>query len=197
MTEHYMFDVETIDVESTAAVLSAAIIKFEMDEIPVWDDLLRRSLFVKFNAKEQMLKYKRTAEKTTMEWWSKQCDLVKARSFVPGIYDLDADIALDQIRGYAHLSIDSSKNRDKIFWSRGCLDQLVIDSLSKAVGHDLLVPYNNWRDVRTAIDLICEDGSNGYCKVPNFDSGIVLKHDPIHDCAYDLMMLLSNNMRRV
>jgi hypothetical protein len=190
-----MFDIECADVESTAVILSCAIIEFKLDEKPVYADLLNRSMFVKFDAAYQIKNLKRTVDKPTMEWWAKQSKIVKAKSLVPGIYDMEAKMGIDIVRSYAGLDVDSSKNGDVTFWARGALDQLCFDSLSKAAGDDILIPYSNWRDVRTAVDILCEGASRGYVNVPGFNRGIVHKHDPVHDCAYDVMMLLSNNLK--
>jgi len=191
----YMIDLETLGVESTSVVLSIGIIQFDLDEKPVYKDLLARSMFVKFDVKYQIKNLKRTMVKSTAEWWSKQSKIVRSKSLTPGIYDLTPEEGLDIIRGYAHLDKNSDKNGDVTFWARGCLDQACLDSLSNQVCGDILIPYSNWRDVRTAVDLLCDDASRGYCKVPGFDSGVVYKHDPVCDCAYDIMMLLSNNLR--
>ena len=49
----FMFDIETLDAESTAVVLSASIIHFEIGEQYTYEQLLERACFVKFNAQEQ------------------------------------------------------------------------------------------------------------------------------------------------
>ena len=77
----FMFDVETLNAESTAVVLSASIIHFEVGQKYSYEDLLARALFVKFDAKEQIEKYKRSADKETIEWWSKQDPAAKEEAF--------------------------------------------------------------------------------------------------------------------
>jgi hypothetical protein len=67
---------------------------------------------------------------------------------------------------------------------------MVIDSLCKAAGVELLVNFNKWRDVRTAVDLLSTNSVEGYSKIKNFNTDSVLKHDPRQDCALDIMMLL-------
>jgi 3' exoribonuclease, RNase T-like len=195
---NYIIDVETLDVESTSVVLSCAIIKFDLGEVPVYQDLLDRAAFVKFSVEEQVSKYRRTIKKSTLEWWSKQSLNVRNKSFVPMATDLDAADGLAILRDYADLDPVSDKNRAVTFWARGILDQSTLDSLSNAVSGDILIPYNSWYDVRTVIDLTCDGAHGGYCKVPGFDHfGLVAKHDPIHDCANDLMMILSGNIPKV
>jgi len=185
----YMFDVETLGVESTTVVLSAAIIKFDPTSTTLtYDDYISEALFVKFDVQEQVTKYKRTIDKSTIEWWSKQHDYVRKISFLPSKEDdLSAVEGIKRIAEY----IDTPYNENTM-WSRGSLDQMSIDSLCKVSGQELIAPYNNWRDIRTALDCLTETSKNGYCdlKIP-FDKGSnVIKHHPIHDCAYDIMMLI-------
>jgi len=189
-SKHFMIDLETLGVESTSVVLSVGIIQFSPDEVPNWTDFLYRSMFVKFSVADQVNNHHRSMDVDTCKWWGKQSDIVKAKSFKPGIYDLEASHGLDVIRGYCHLDKDSAKNDDVTFWARGNLDQSCLSSLSKAVCGDELIPYGNWMDVRTALALTKETCVNGYCDVPGFDRGKVHKHDPVQDCALDLMQLL-------
>lgn len=51
--------------------------------------------------------------------------------------------------------------------------------------------YAQWRDIRTAVDIMY-GSTNGYCSVehPDFARHNVIKHHPVHDCALDVMMLL-------
>ena len=76
-------------------------------------------------------------------------------------------------------------------WARGSLDQLAIDSLAVKFGLQEITGYNMWRDVRTAVDILYGT-SNGYCEIdhPLFKRHEVIKHHPVHDCAYDIMMLI-------
>jgi hypothetical protein len=84
-----------------------------------------------------------------------------------------------------------TNSQKQTMWARGSLDQLVIDSLATKLGMDPLTGYAQWRDVRTAVDILYGT-SNGYCGVdhPEFERASVIKHHPVHDCAYDAMMLM-------
>ena len=184
----FMFDIETLDAESTAVVLSASIIHFEIGEVTTYEDLLARAKFVKFSAAEQIRHLKRSSDKGTLEWWDKQHDYCKKTSLVPLSTDLNAIDGINQIKQY----MAQFPEKDQTMWSRGSLDQMCIDSLCKAVGADLIAPYYVWRDVRTAVDLITDTGKGGYCDInhPTFQRHNVIKHHPTHDCALDIMMLL-------
>ena len=71
------------------------------------------------------------------------------------------------------------------------MGQVSIDSLSRAVDFESISEYYNWRDVRTAIDIIFGT-SNGYCDIdhPEFNRDLVLKHHPAHDICLDVMMII-------
>jgi hypothetical protein len=183
----HMFDVETLGVESTTVILSAAIIKFDPTNLDAtYEDYLAEALFVKFDVQEQIKNYKRTIDKSTIEWWAKQHDYVRSVSFNPSEED-DVDALTGIQRIHEYIGGDQGT-----FWARGSLDQMSIDSLCKASGAELIAPYHCWRDIRTALDCMCETTKNGYCQLKvDFDSrSSVIKHHPVHDCAYDIMMLL-------
>jgi len=191
---HIMFDIETTDVESTAAVLSIATIEFTLEEIPNYRSLLERAVFVKFDAKEQIQKYKRTVDPATMEWWSKRSQIVRDVSLKPKPTDFSVLEGLETLRTASNCNSDPNKNHDVMFWARGGLDQVVFESLCRSVGQTAFTHYSNWRDVRTAIDLVVGGAVKGYVEVPGLPQDIVHKHDPRADCAYDIMQLLLNNI---
>jgi 3' exoribonuclease, RNase T-like len=191
---NYCLDVETLGTESTAVILSIAYIPFSFDEKPVYDELIERAKFYKLKVSDQISNYKRTTDKGTIEWWAKQSQLAREKSFDKSKYDLDAKTALDLIREDLNIKSNLFDNKDIVFWTRGSLDQCTLDSLSKQTHGDMLIPFNAYRDIRTAIDLLYDSSVGGYCSVPGFNRDIVLKHDPAADCAYDIMQLLSGNL---
>lgn len=186
----FMFDIETLGVESTCVVLSAAIIHVEDGRTDArkykYQELLDDALFVKFDVAEQIKQLKRTIDKGTMDWWSKQHDYVKKVSLTPSADDVTVVEGIGAINSY----IAAHGGAHQLFWARGSLDQMGIDSLCKSAGLDLITRFNNWRDVRTAVDLMCSTAKDGYCQIPDFDKNDVIKHHPTHDCAYDIMMML-------
>jgi len=183
----FMFDIETLDAESTAVVLSASIIHFDLGEQYTYEQLLESACFVKFDAKEQ-ISMKRTIDKGTVDWWAGQHEYVRSVSLTPKKDDLTSLDGINRIKEY----IAKYPEKDQTFWARGSLDQMCIDSLCKSVKVDLITNYNVWRDVRTAVDLLCETGKGGYADIvhPTFQRHNVIKHHPTHDCALDIMMLI-------
>ena len=184
----FIFDVETLGVESNAVILSAALIHFDIDKRPTYQDLLDSACFVKIKAKDQVDRLKRTVDLGTLEWWQNQHEYVRSVSFDPNSTDVVAEDAITILHNYMNKFPDA---KTQTMWARGSLDQMVIDSLAKKLDMQPITDYNMWRDVRTAVDLLT-GSTNGYCSVehPLFERAQVIKHHPVHDCALDAMMLM-------
>jgi len=185
----FMFDVETLSTESTTVILSAALLYFDPEKQPTYNQLLEDACFVKLDSKDQVERLGRTVSKGTLNWWKEQHEYVHAVSFNPNPeMDIKAEMAMEILQRYVE---KHDPERKSVIWARGSLDQMAIDSLSMALDIEPIMPYNRWRDVRTAVD--CFTGStNGYCDVdhPEFIREDVIKHHPVHDCALDAMMLM-------
>ena len=187
----FMFDIETLGVASDSVVLSMACIHFDPRTNPTYKELKESAFFVKLDAKDQVNRLGRKVDKKTVEWWGKQCLNVKTKSLTPCKDDILVEDALSMLRTWV-------KERDDgkcYVWARGSMDETVLQGLERNVTgtkDDPIFPYNRWRDVRTAIDFLTGN-YNGYCQVdhPDFNYDIdVTKHDPVDDCALDIMMLI-------
>lgn len=181
----FILDLETLDVESTAVVLSAAVIHFDINKKYSYEDLLNECCFVKFDAKEQIEKYKRTVSKETIQWWKGQPEQVRKISVVPSKEDVSLIDGLSTIKDYV-----SSFKDEKIVWIRGALGQVIFNSLCKSAGVYSIFPFHNYMELRTGINLLKNDSKKGYCYVPDEETFSLEKHNPKSDAAYDVMMLL-------
>lgn len=186
----FAIDIETLGLDSNAVVLSAAIIHFDPANKDVsFNDLLMEASYVKFDAKEQIEKYNRTITKSTVDWWKTQSKVVRDYTIKPSaIHDHSLVDGMSVLYDYVN---SRNNGRKETMWSRGSLDQLCLDSLSRAIGNRTITEYYNWRDFRTAIDILYGT-SRGYCEIndPTFDPQSVIKHLAHHDVCYDVMMLL-------
>ena len=182
----FCFDLETLSVESDAVVLSAAIVYFDPSEDLTFDKLINRTLFVKFNAKDQAKRLSRKIDKDTLQWWASLPPYLQDISLNPKEDDLIAEDAIQKIKDYIKMFPNPE---NQTIWVRGSMDQPIIDSLCKKLSIEPIMRYNNYRDLRTAIDILYGT-SNGYCDVEDFDKIVVSKHNPVHDICYDVMMLL-------
>lgn len=184
----FIYDVETLGVESNSVILSMACIYFNPELKPNFQQMVNSAFFVKFDAKEQVEKYNRKVSQSTLDWWNGQPPEAKNLSFKPRDSDLSLYEGIQRFHGW----IKSHKDyKTSTVWARGNLDQIALHSLENDADVETLFPYWMWRDVRTAVDLL-SGSNNGYCPVeyPGFDPRTVIKHDPIQDCAYDAMMLM-------
>lgn len=183
----FIFDVETLGVESDSVILSAGMVHIDPTKKPSYQDMLNGACFVKFDVKEQ-IDAGRSMDKETLEWWEKQHTYTRSVSFKPHVDDLSAADGMRVLQMYMEKFPDSQK---QTMWARGSLDQVVIDSLARKFDLQPLTSYNVWRDVRTAVDILYGT-SNGYCEIeyPDFQRAAVIKHHPVHDCALDGMMLM-------
>lgn len=180
-----VFDVETLGTYSDSVVASAGIVFVDETRDQSYDDLIREGLFVKFDIEYQIKQLHRKVDPETIEWWNKQHKSIRDYSMKPQPTDLKPEEGVRLLREYCQ------KHKSSTIWTRGSLDQMVIDHLARTVGEEVIMPYNAYRDCRTAIDIFT-GSTNGYCKVeyPGFESYNVIKHNPVHDCAYDAMMLM-------
>jgi len=188
----FIFDVETLGKESNSVILSMAAIYFEPDKEPSHTQLRDSAFFVKFDVQDQIKRLNRKVGKTTIEWWSKQCENVRVKSFKPRADDIQFEIGYEAMRQWAN-----TKNDSKCWvWARGNLDQLVLDSMEEQLELKPIWPFSRWRDIRTAVDFLYGT-TNGYVEVDTpawveaFDSKLhITKHNPIDDCVFDAMQIM-------
>ena len=189
----FIFDVETLGKESNSVILSMAAIYFDPDKQPDHKQLFEEAFFAKFDVADQMQRLHRKVGKTTMQWWAKQCDNVKIKSFKPNpAIDVKFEDGYEAMRQWAK----SKNDPDCYVWARGNLDQLVLDSFEEQLEIEPIWDFSRWRDVRTAVDILYNT-DRGYVKVDTppwmeqFDKDLhITKHNPIDDCVLDAMMLM-------
>jgi len=165
-----------------------AAIHFEPTKRPSFDELKSNAFFVKLDAEDQMLRLKRSTTRSTIDWWAKQCENVKKKSFYPTDDDVIFEDGYEMLRNY----VKQFNDNKSWVWARGNLDQLVMDDIEEQLGIDPVFPYARWRDVRTAIDIFYNT-EKGYVDVyyPDFNFSLnITKHDPVDDCLADAMQLL-------
>lgn len=182
----FMFDIETLGIESNSVILSMACIYFDPKQTYTYKQLVDSAFFVKLDVTDQRQRLGRTDTPSTIDWWEGQSEATKVLSFYRSNDDYVAENAIEALRTWSQ----QFPNHDKCaVWARGNLDQMAIGSLENVCNVPTVFHFGRWRDVRTAVDLLT-GSTNGYCGIKDFDKNQVVKHDPRHDCAYDIMMLL-------
>jgi hypothetical protein len=184
----FTFDVETLGVESSSVILSMACIHFEPESKPTYKELKDSAFFVKLNVRDQVENYSRKIDKGTIAWWEKQCLNARNWSYIPDKNDKPLAEGVAALHEWAN----SKNDKASWVWARGSLDDVILQAAERQVKVEPVFAYSRWRDVRTAVDLLTLS-KNGYCEVghPEFlYERDVTKHNPIDDCALDIMMLL-------
>jgi len=193
----FLCDVETLGLESTSIVLSAAITYFDSevirdnlnkeDMINMYHDYVSSSCTVKFNVIDQK-SMGRIVDPDTLKWWQKQSQIARHASLMPSDLDVDAASGLDTLRAY--INKNSKPNENNLVLARGCLDPMVLESLARSAGVQPITPHYMWRDVRTLVDLLANT-TKGYVDIKNFDHDVyATKHVPAHDCALDILQIM-------
>lgn len=186
----FCFDIETLGTESTSAILSFACCYYDGKELS-FRKLLDNTFFVKIDVQDQIKRFGRTTDKNTMEWWSKQTPHAKKKSLIPSPDDVKTETALALFHKWISQKPDWQND---MVWVRGSLDHPVFESLVKATGKKIFIPYNMFRDVRTAVQCFYPNEKGGYVdvdlkKIPDFDPSSIFKHDPVIDVCLDFCML--------
>lgn len=184
----FIFDVETLGKKSNSVILSMACIHFDPDEKPSPEKLRGSAFFAKMNVEQQIVVWKRQSDRSTIDWWSKQCENVRKVSFYPSENDVTLEEGIESMRKWSK----QFNEKKSWVWARGNLDQMVLGDAEEQIGVESIFLYNRWRDVRTAVDFLTGT-NNGYCDVDysGFDPNLhITKHNPIDDCVYDVMMLI-------
>lgn len=182
----YIFDVETLSTSETAVILSAAAIKVDFTKELDYYDLVRSAFYVKFDAKEQITKYNRTVDKNTVNWWKTVPQEIQDSQAKPSKNDVPLASGMKSLCNW--FIENGFDKRDSVVWTRGDLDNTVIQHISKQL--EIEPPFSVWRvrDIRTAVDIL-SGSNNGYAKLSKPLPATTKKHDPVHDCAMDAFQL--------
>jgi hypothetical protein len=188
----FVYDIETLGVDSDSVILSMGCIYIADPNPKSIDDLREDSFYVKLDAKYQIDKLGRTVSQDTLAWWKKQEKSVRDAACKPSVEDVKPLEAIHMLRRFAYSKVGNNPSK---CYTRGFMDVFVTEHLARQVETTLPWKYNDFLDVRTAIELLYPNSKNGYVDVDptkcyNFDRAAVKKHHPVWDCALDAAMIL-------
>lgn len=186
MAKMFVLDMETLGTSDNAVVLSIGMTYISPDENVTYRELLERGFYAKLDRKEQ-IERGRIVEKDTVDWWSQQGE--EAREV------LSSDGALP-FRAW-HQTLYRWAKMHGFFLpkttvlTRGLVDGRWAESLArtfKVTDEDTSVlkfPYWRYRDVRTALDILCQGNDKLEVEAPEF-----VKHHALCDAAIDGLRML-------
>ncbi len=189
----FFLDIETISTKANAAILSVGCVYVDASKpTTTYEEILSKSIYIKFEVKDQVDRLHRHVEKRTVDWWMKQAPMVRDFAMKPTSRDVKVEIGLGILGTWIN---ETRVSRNEQCWIRGFMDSTTLEDLTSQLELPSVFPYNSYRDVRTAIDLLYPHTTSGYVEVDparcvGFDVSKVIKHHPVHDSAYDAAMLI-------
>lgn len=185
----FIIDIETGGYPPNGIVFDIAVIPFVLDEDFDFDSLVQRGLKIKLSSTKQG---DRVFDKGVTDWWKKQSPEAK-QNLLPFEEGETPDDAIDILMAFLkNNGVDFWKSH---IWTRGNYDmQFIVDMIRTKLGtretfYNEPVFFGNCRDIRTGLEqiLLTRDA----CIAPLHKDVLqgFVKHDSIHDCAKDVLML--------
>lgn len=174
-----MLDIETLGVGPDAAIVSIAVVQFDLMTGEV-GDIFRQTI------KIDTIPSCRTVDLHTVGFWMEQPDDARHISF--GQPDKVAHatamaMCVDWIEEHSYA--------DTTLWGKGpTFDIALLTSSMKAEGITLPIPFRNHRDVRTILDI----GERMQIADDIIFAGV--PHDPVSDCRHQIKQI-HNVMRHL
>lgn len=184
----FIFDFETLSQNPIdAAVVSCAGLEFDMSIAEqkgyTYLDLLGQVRFIKLNVKEQVERWNRKIEESTLEWWSQQTKEARA-----SIKPSPGDHSLLTFIPWLEEQID--RKRTKVVFTRNnTFDPVIVQSIAKDLNQQ--VPYDWWtiRDTKSFLDGLTYGSGIKDTFIPPEAEGKYVKHDPRHDVVLDVLRI--------
>jgi hypothetical protein len=173
----------------TGAAVSLACLEFDTNRYTQGDgysyeELLENAKTIKFNVEEQVKKYGRTIQKSTLDWWKKQGAEAQKQ-----LQPSDDDVSISELHNWLTTNFDIPSA--KAVWTRGnTFDPIFLRTILESVGD--ADPFTQWwaiRDTRSFLDgmLYGSDIKNTF--VPDELGEKFIGHDPKHDIVMDVMRM--------
>lgn len=181
-----IYDFETLsqDVFDGVAV-NLAVLKFDEDRFikqPYsFEELVDSCKLIKFDVEEQVKKYGRKIQQSTLDWWMQQ-----EKSVQKQIRPSDKDVSIDTLYEFLSLEIQIQKC-DRVYTRGNTFDPILMSSLLRHFGQ--IDPMKWWviRDTRSLFEGMTYGHGIKSTFIPEGLEGKFIAHDPCHDIAMDVM----------
>lgn len=185
-----IYDFETLGQDQRkSVVLSMAALAFTEDRFTsenpyTYEELLYSAKFIKFNAQDQVNRYKRTIDKDTLEWWSKQPPEAR-KSLTPS----KDDVLLVELYPFIMDLVDSPNSVKKVYTRGNTFDPMFLQYLLEDLGKKDPFPWWTVRDTRSMLEGMAFGSDINNKFIPEELKSVFVHHDPIHDISMDVMRL--------
>lgn len=182
--EALIYDFETLSQNQyNCVVVNIAAMNYTEDRFLTnpyeYDELVEMCNTLKFDVQEQVEKYGRHIQKSTLDWWKKQSKEAQ-KCLIPS----DEDVSITEL--YDFMVKHKAATVDKIFTRSNTFDPIIVQTLLHDIGMKDPAPWWTIRDTRSFLDglLYGSDISNKF--IPEDVKDKFIGHDSRHDIAMDV-----------
>ena len=183
-----IFDFETLSQNPIdGVVVSLALLTFSENTMLrngySYEELLENTKFVKFDVSDQVNKWNRRIEESTLEWWSQQTKEARA-----SIKPSSTDVSITEMIPWISRQFDRQKIKT-VFTRNNTFDPVIIQSVCRDFSTP--IPYDWWkiRDTKSFIMGLTYGTDIRDSFIPLECENKYVKHDPRHDIVLDVMRL--------
>lgn len=162
--QHICIDLETLGSNPQSPIIQIGAVKFNGDGIYDWFNV---------NINYEQFYPGLVCDYSTIMWWLKQSDEARRALSEDGVW---------LYKGLIQLFDWIGNVEDYLYWCHATFDAPILKSsmLTVKLDSEFQIPYHNWRDVRTIVDLF---------DVQIEDTGKV-KHVAVNDAEYEALQVL-------
>lgn len=178
-----MFDLETLDVKSSALVLSVGAVTFEMFDTGGGNlDYRIVDRFYRVLDMERQFRIPRTVSQSTLLWWMQQDADARAEAFAP--VRRNVGLVMDELQGF----VDKDAITINKFWaSPVSFDFGIWNSLADDMSHSTPWKYNQVYDVRTVLNEASYSAKD-HEPTRKIEGKA---HMPVYDCEWQIDELIA------
>lgn len=181
-----IYDYETLSLDrDNCVILCLAALSFDEKRFAYadpyeWDELIDNSHFIKFDVTDQVKRYGRTIDKSTLKWWNNQRSDIQ-KILKPSIHDKPIEELYDFFKRVTPNPIHRIYTRGNTF------DPIITDGIIELLEKDHVHNWHQIRDTRSMFEGMSYgvDIKNNF--VPEEYKERFIPHDPIHDIVMDVI----------
>lgn len=166
--QHICFDLETFGNNPSSPIIQIGAVKFDIDR-GIYDSF---QLNIEYNTNDELFNRFKFNYSTIMWWMQQSKGVISSLDKTP---KMNLHNAITQFFNWVGIASDYS------FWSHATFDGPILRSALDMLQMYDKIPYRNYKDVRTIVDLY------------NIDIGeqsAETKHIAIHDATYEANQVL-------
>ncbi len=190
-----VFDFETLGLGENSVLLSLGVLAFNSSKYDVFEDgieetfnkLLKKGLYIKMDVKDQIEKYGRTIDKSTLMWWTEQGEDAQKV-----LKKTENDVKLSEMEKLLNQYLESNGvTNNTSVWSRGYTEPMWYESVKINLNTYGSFRHYQYRDIRTLLNVSIEDKylSRNHINTIQYPENFI-KHNALHDVCFDAVQFL-------